>query len=56
MNVLSILLNGMYQAAEGDARAQRLIAAAAQGYNNRMAEINRTEPVRALRTVEEEAR
>ena len=51
-NLPGLLLNAMYQAAEGDSLAQRMIVAIAQGYNDRMAEINHTEPVKAL----EEAR
>lgn len=48
--MLSFLLNLMYQTAEGRPDLQRLIVGAAQGFNDRMAEINHTEPVKALLT------
>ena len=41
MNVLELLVSAMYRQAEGNALAQKLIRAAVEGYNQRMAEINR---------------
>lgn len=49
MNMLELLINALYHAAEESPLGQRMIAAAVQGYNDRMAEINRTEPVQAVR-------
>jgi hypothetical protein len=48
-NVLELLVNAMYRAADGDALAQRLIVSIAQGYNDRIAALNRTDPVQAIR-------
>ena len=41
MNVLELLVNVLYRQAVGDEQAQKLIRAAAEAYNERMAEINR---------------
>jgi hypothetical protein len=52
-NVLELLVNAMYRAADGDALAQRLIVSIAQGYNDRIAALNRTDPVQAIRRLTE---
>jgi len=41
VNVLELLVNAMYRQAEGNEVARKLIRAAAEAYNERMAEINR---------------
>jgi len=49
MDLLTFLFNAMYRAAEGHPAEQRLLVAVAQAHNDRMAEINHTAPVKALR-------
>ena len=56
MNILEFLFNSIYRLAEGDPSAQRMIAAAAQGYNDQMARINRTPSIPALTTANCEQR